>query len=377
MILSKKSGKNKLFLKRKTYLSIDIGNRNIKIVQGKYVDKKVEIMNYDIIDTPCHSVSDGKIIGVNAIVQSIRDSINKNKMWADELILLITGTGIITRDIQVPKSSDEEMAKIVEYQAQQYFPVDLNNYILDFKVLEEVQKDEGTFSRVLLVAVPYKQVEEYMKIPKMLKMEINSIDLHANCVAKFLFGENNLNINAEKDSSELPREFVVLDIGADTTEIYIFCNNSLKFNRILLTGGSDIDKKIAQVFQIDSKEAENNKIFKARVNDEAEKWEITEEVESISRCAKESITNFAEDLTRFLDFYNSRAEENCISKIYVCGGGSKLQGLSSFLGDSFDIPAGAVAPTPYVDIQYSGKKNSEELNRDFVFLINAIGGLIR
>jgi len=364
-----------MFNKKNQYLSIDIGNKNIKIVNGRLNNQKLEILQYDILETPINSISDGKIINLKNIVGIIQESIEKVKIKSDKLLLTITGTGVITRDIQIPKGTDSEIASIIEFEAQQYFPVDLSNYILDFKVLEEIVNVDGIFYKVLLVAVPIKQAEEHMKIADLLKLNIEAIDLPANCISKFIIGNDFLK---PKDESlvDLPKEFAVLDIGAETTGVCIYGNNKLKFNRILLNGSSDIDKQISYEFNCDIKESESNKIFKARIDDEAEKWELVGDILKISQISKEIIIKHIEDIARFFEFYNSRTSSNVIKKIYLCGGGSKLQGLDSFLSNYFSVPVGFLN-TSYYNIEYFGDKDIEDLNRDFVFLVSAIGAIIR
>lgn len=356
------------------FLVVDLGNRNIKLVNGKIHSKKIEIINYDIFETPQNSIGDGKILNAKAIVDSLKESIRKNKIRPGRLILNISGTGVITREIELPKSSESEIESMIEFEAQQYFPVDLSSYILDFKILEEITNPDGIFYRILLVAVPEKQAEDYMVISRLLGVEIAAIDLPANCITKFLFG--NTYLKPENESTDLPKEFAVLDIGAETTSVCIYCNNKLKFNRILLIGSSDIDKQIAYLKNLDFKEAEGYKIQKAKIYSEAEQFEDDTETIEISTIVKNVISNLIEDLNRFFEFYNSRNPDNSIRKIYICGGGSKLQGLDNYLSNVFGVPVGALN-TSCFNIEYLGKKDIDELSQDFVFLINAIGGIVR
>lgn len=355
----------------KPCLALDIGNRYIKIVYGRVIKKKVEVMHYDIIDTPPNVVRDGKIIDAKSIAGIISETVKKNKMKAKRLVMLVTGTGVITRDIVMPKSTESEIEKILEFEAPQYFPVDLQNYVLDFKVIEETINDEGVSDRVLLVAVPTRQVDEYMKIPDMLKMEMESIDLPANCISKFLFSTDP---KQDKDV-KIPAEFAVIDIGANTTAVCIFSNQKLKFSRILLSGGCEIDKLISNQFNTDFVQAEQVKLLIGKIIPEGMEQQESEEVMNVSETIKLAVNNMVTDINRFIEFYNSRTSNNRLEKVYICGGGSKLEGLSVYLSSYLNLPVDYLLSRDRVI--FKEKKDPVVCEQDFTFLINALGALIR
>lgn len=358
---------------KKQYLAVDIGNRNIKIAYGAAGKEKIVITEYDIIDTPSNAIKDGKIINTRILVDAIVEALKKNRIKAGHLVLNITGTSVITRDIMLPKSSDQEIERMLEFEAQQYFPVDLENYVVDFKVLEDVTTPEGVQNRVLLVAVPQKQVEEYMKLPGLLKMDLTAIDLPANCMSKFLF--HAASSEAKAEAEDVIKEFAVLDIGSETTGVCIFYGDKLKFNRILLNGSSDIDRLISDQYDIDYRQAEGRKVMNAIVvNDEEESAEEPETL-ALNNVIKPAINNLISDINRFFEFYNSRNAGNRIQRIYICGGGGKLKGLDKYIGSYFNMPVEQLKIPP--NVVYKGKKKQESFRWDFVTLINAIGGLVR
>ncbi|OPZ92968.1 MAG: Cell division protein FtsA [Firmicutes bacterium ADurb.Bin419] len=357
----------------KKYLAIDVGNKKTKIVLGGIEKDKIVVDNYFIADTPSGIMDDGKIMNLNGLVTLLKDSFKKGRIKGKHLVLSITGTGIITRDIQLPKSTDEEIGKILEYEAQQYFPVELDNYILDFKVLDEIDANDGIYNKVLLVAVPINQVEEYMKIHKKLNKEIEAIDIPANNICKLLFGENY--IGNEESDKDLPKEIAVLDLGAKTTGVHIFSSGKLKFSRILLNGSSDVDELIASQLNIDFIKAEEVKIMVGNLLSDDETSNHVSEDAEISNLIKPAVNNIMSDINRFIEFYNSRSTGNRLDKIYLCGGGSKLKGIDVYFKNYFNIPVEYLNPQRFV--VYKGKRSEAEFFDDFVILVNALGCLVR
>jgi type IV pilus assembly protein PilM len=349
-------------------ISVDIGKKNIKIVYGKVIGQKIEIINFDIIKTPENSIQDGKIIDLPSIINCLRVSIKTKNITSKSLKLIISGTNVITRDIKIPKVDEKEIDKILEYEAPQYFPISLENYVMDYKIIEEIKDEEGDSYRLLLVAVPEVQVEEYMQIPKILKMDIKSIDIPANGIYKYMSNGGNLN----KDNENEVGEYAVIDFGAYTTDVCIFSKGTLMFNRILLKGGKEIDETISNSMNIDYEIAENLKCRKLMlIDDENISDKFEKDVLQLNEIAKPAIITQADDINKFLDFYNSRMYGNRISKIYICGGGSKIKGLNKFLSSYMNMP---VEYMSYEDnLIIKSKRIKESFNEKFPYLVNAIG----
>lgn len=358
---------------RKSYISLDVGNKNIKMIWGRIRKDKILIFEYGIKKTPVNAIKDGKIINPDAIADVVREFIKENGVKADKCIINITGTGVITREIQLPKSTCEEIEKMLEYEAQQYFPVDLGDYVLDYKVLEEVINPEGIFDRIMLAAVPVKQADEYMKVAQVLKMDMEAIDLPANSISKFLSYSGSQNEDCSEGTGL--KEFAVLDIGSDTTGVYIFCDGKLRFNRTILNGSSEFDRMISKELNVDLSQAEERKIFKTKILREDN--EIGEEPESIKLCniIRPVVNSIILDVNKFFDFYNSRKMKNKVQKIFICGGGSKLLGLSAYIGGYFNIPVQYLNVSD--NIVYSGKRKKEQFHEDLIYLVNAAGAVVR
>lgn len=348
-------------------IALDIGNNTIKVVYGYANNRNIIINEYDIIKMPVNCMNDGIIINIDELAKVILYSLKKNKMTGGSLVLNVTGTRVITRDIQIPSASDQEIEQILEFEAQQYFPVDLQNYTVDFKVLERIKTDEGEQLRVLIVAAPNKQVEEFIQLSKLLKKPLKAIDLPANCVLKIL--SHNAVQNVIDDG------WAVVDIGKDTSLVCIFRNNTLKFNRILLNGSAEIDQSIANKLNVEYGRAEEFKTSFSGLTEVYEEAAATGEAEEIGEIIKNSVNNIITDVNRFIDFYNSRESQNHVQKIYLYGGGSKLKGLPEYFTNYFNMPVTLVPLQK--GIIYKGRKGKKVFEEDFNQLINAIGGLIR
>jgi len=351
----------------KKLIALDIGNKTTKIVYGCTNKKNIAVHNYEIIKTPKDCIKDGVIFNAELLSQALIQAFKANKIPKADLVINVTGTGVITREIQLPLSTDKEIEQILEFEAQQYFPVDLQNYTSDFKVLENVTDSDGAHTRILIVAAPNKQIEGYIHLAKLLKLQLIAIDIPANCVIKGFSYKSMQNINAKE-------EYAVVDIGYDTSMVSIFQNNLLKFSRILLNGSADIDRLIANQFNLDYKKAEEMKIAFKGTSEAQLEVAATSEKELVNVIEK-AMNNIVSDISRFIEFSNSRDNSNNVQRIFICGGGSKLAGLSEYFAGYFNLP---VSLLPFGnEIIYKGKKDKNGFEEDYIRLINAIGGLVR
>ncbi len=351
----------------KKLITLDIGNKTTKIVYGSSNKKNIIVNDYDIIETPKDCINDGIIINAELLSQALTQAFKRNKMPKADLVINVTGTAVITREIQIPLSTDKEIEQILEFEAQQYFPVDLQNYTSDFKVLENVMDSEGAHSRVLIVAAPNKQIEGYLQLSKLLKRQLISIDIPANCVLKEFSYRTMHTISKEED-------YALVDIGHNTSMVCIFQNDHLKFNRILLNGSAEIDGFISNRFNLENTKAEALKVsFEGFSETKAEVAASSEA--DLGDVIKNAMDNIITDISRFIDFYNSRENSNHVQRIFICGGGSKLKGLSEYFSSYFNMPVSTL--TVGNEIIYKGKQDKQIFDEDYIRLVNAIGGLVR
>ncbi len=345
----------------KNLLALDIGNGTIRIVSGSANKKNILINEYCIINTPGECINDGMIIDTATLSKFISEAIKAHKIGGGALVMTVTGTGVITRDIVLPKSTEQEIEKMLEFEAQQYFPVDLKDYTVDFKVMENI----GDQIRVLVVAAPNKQIETYINLAKLLKQQLAAIDIPSNCVLKLLSF-------SPLYSDETAEEYAVVDIGRDTSGVCFFRNSVLKFSRILLNGVSEVDSIIANKYNLEFKAAEELKRSFKGFNGQTDSEDKFQDLGEVIKGALDSIIS---DLNRFIEFYNSRDNSNNVEKIYIYGGGSKLKGITEYFSSTFNMP---VLPFPLLkEIVYKGHKGREIFEQDYPFLINAVGCLTR
>lgn len=304
-----------------TYLLIDIGSCNIKIVHASIIGKKMHIHHLMRFPTPAQSVADGKIMDADVLAGTIKYMLQKYGVREKKVILTIAGMSIITREVMLPKANKWELKSMISMDISRHFPIDVQNYVVDYKILEEIQAGKGTQYRVLLVAVPSEIVSDYIKVLEKCGLYIYRVDLTANSMVKFVNYE--INFRESENMNNAINTIAVVDLGASTTNVTILSGHSLRFHRIVPNTGNHIN-------------------------------------------------NMLEDLSHIFEFYYSRNSGNKINKIYLAGGGGLKEGIEQYFTRILNISTEKL-------LSFKGVKYSHHCKRDDgmeIYYANCFGAIL-
>lgn len=354
-----------MILLQKSILGIDIGSFNIKVVECQQNNGKMEIVNYAITRTPDNSVVDGKITNEEKIVGAIKELLSKNFIKTKKAVGLISSSAVVTREVNIPKMKEAEIDKYIQIDSQQYFPMDLSEYILDYKILEETAGVEGPEYVILLTAVPEVLVTNYIKVIESLKLELEAIDIIPNVISKYV--TNYLTNKADKMGNTI----AVIDLGAQSTNISIISNGILQFNRMIPNGSNEITQAIGSTFKLSYEEAEEYKLKNAEIVLESYNKENLSS--SISEVCKPVLDNIASYINKFFEFYSTRSKNNKINSIYLVGGGSLLKGIDEYYRAIFNIPTRKIHPADGI----VEKSNKPTAQKDLAITLNAFASTYR
>lgn len=362
-------------IRNNSIICIDIGYRNIKVVQVN-VKKKTEVTieGYGMTTTPYGVIKNGAISDVPKVTEEIKNVIKYNKLSAKNAKIIMSGTNIITRIYLIDKVEGESYEKTIIKTMPKYLPVNLDEYRVDYKILQIIKEDEVEKYKVFITAVPSKILKSYLEVLQGLNLKPLAVDIPANSAAKFfrrdikvtkfeeMYRKKGLldKIEANQDT------FAVIDFGSETTVVNFMKDKVLEFNKVILAGSSNIDDIIAKNMGISLNDSEKLKKLYGLIppKSKTDKEHI---------LANKYIRGFADDLLRQIvkcfEFYLDRLYGHPISRIYVVGGGSQLRGLQQFLVAIFKVP---VYPVTVLDLE--GFKSSDKVDKsNLIYMINSVG----
>ncbi len=345
-------------------VSIDIGTYYIKIVSGKGNKNGVSIDTMNMVETSPGSYSDGQIIDINKMKDSIEEVLKREKIKAKSAICTLESTSVIMRELEVPVIKKKEMMEMIKLEVQQYLPVDLKEYIIQYKKIKEFDDNGNKKARILTVAMPKIIVNNYNQLLKMLRLKPMALDINSNALDK-LFDEKTI-INESFNFEN--KTVALMDIGYSYIHIVILHNGVFQFNRLLNLGAKDIDSNIANSFNLTLEEAMKKKEEIESLN------EVSNETISshimMNDIIKSTIDSWIGDIERLFKYYTSKKVGNKIDKIFIHGQTSKFEGMDKYLEELLDISVSKIKSLNNVDISKTDNKN-------LTSYINAIGAMIR
>lgn len=344
--------KEKIY-KPRDVVAFDIGTNTIKVVEGRYTKNRLQVYKMFEFDTPEGTMEDGRIVNEKDLAHTIKGQLKKNSVKAKEATVTTSSSTIISRDVTIPVVAEDEMETVIRYEIEQYLPIKLDDYIIQFVVLDRITESDGPKFKVNVVAYPKVTARSYYDLIGALDLTPFVLDVNYNSLKKVsdLAGLNN-------SGSTL----AFIDMGATSINVTIFKQGKLDFTRIIKYGGDSIDYAVSSKLNIQTKAAEAEKISKGSLVNIGE-------YDELNSTLKETIDEILGELERILQFYNNQAVGNRIQKVIIYGGTSNIKGLQEYMEERIGVKTEKI--NRLNNIEFATGKNSVEK------YMNVLGSFVR
>lgn len=347
-------------------ISMDIGTCKTKIVIGRQEGSSVVVEKAFVLDTPRDCINDGKLIisdeGINLLKQSILQVLIQNKIKTKDAIFTIQSTNVIRREFEIPRVKPSEMEDMIRYQIEQYLPIDLNEYIVEQKFLEDKKNSSSNKSKILIAAMPKELAAEYLKLTNALELSPNALDINSNSITKIFAKKQSIN----NQSYDINKTIAIIDLGCGNINVSIVSGGLFQFSKLIPNGGRELISSVAKVFDISFEESQKRIISEANLSLKVKDGEF-----SLNAILSNVIFRWIDDLQRVFQYYKTRDAKNKIDDIYIYGGVSNLKGIDEHLSIGLGLPVHKIKDFGNIKIDKHCDKISIEI------FLNAIGAIIR
>jgi type IV pilus assembly protein PilM len=249
-------------------------------------------------------------------VHTLRTWLKQQRVPLKKLRFSLSCSGVITRIIVLPLLSPKELDKLLTEQVDQYFTLNISDYIVDYRVLEKFDEDGQMRQRILLAAIPKNEWEKQWNVWQQLGFTPKVVDFAADSLARLYTQVSRRGEKAKKEQSELP-DLAIVNLGTDRVEFVLlehgvfFLYSDLEID---LTGLEEYTKTLDNVeknskpSQGDSTQASPSGV---RALELTEIW-VRSEMEGI-------LNPVLQTLSDFLAFFASRHFGKVMDEIYLTG----------------------------------------------------------
>lgn len=330
-------------------LTIDITNENITIVEVTAAQKKqTYIHDVVIFDTPEDSYEDGFIRDKDKIGTAIREQLNAKGITNKNVIFVLSSSKIVNREVLIPSVPDKKVAGIINANASEYFPVNIEDYVIAHSVLETVAAEDGSKNkRVLVVAAPQQMVRTYYELASVAGLSVQSIDYVGNAMLQLIKTQTADNTTT-----------MVVQIGSESTVLNIVRGDTLLLQRTVPYGINAVVAEVMEAKDVDASTAlsllQSERLITVDFDDD-----------SITGSFRYLINNIG----RVMDYYGSRNPDKPIDDVYLTGDGALVRGVEGLFKIQLNVA------TKVMDSLYSVKFDDRINTKIYspVYLISSIG----
>ncbi len=341
-----------LFSKKKDVIGIDIGSSSVKLVQLKAHNGSYQLQNIGMITLPPEAIVDNTLMDSASIVNAVKSLAASLGVKVGSAACSISGNSVIIRKITIPVMPVEELEDQISWEAEQYIPFDINDVNMDFQILSPDSIDPSKMV-VLLVASKRDIINDYVAVFNEAGLVLSVVDVDSFAV------QNAFEINHDAGPDDV---IALINIGASVMNINVIKDGISLFTRDVQMGGNLYTEEIQKQLGVSGSEAESMKVL-------ANESKHTELLEVLVRV-NEIIT---QEIRRSLDFYNSTASDDRITKVFVSGGCSKGYQFIDSVSEKVGIPVETI--NPFARLKYNEKDFDPEYLQEIGPLMAVTVGL--
>lgn len=172
------------------------------------------------------------------------------KVPVKKLKLAVSSRGLMTRVISLPYMSGEELESLIMNNTDRYLALDIDNYIVDYRILKKYRSYDQVMADVLIVALPKERMDAVWTLCEDLGFEPRVIDLTADCLARiysrFMPTVRITRSPEGTDNANVPGDMAIVCLYRDKAEFVLLENNIFFLYADMDVDIADIARRFAE-----------------------------------------------------------------------------------------------------------------------------------
>ena len=301
---------------------IEIGQAALKAIRLEFNDNTEQVVAtaFDYVPHP-KILSQPDAIPEELIAQSIEKFLSRNNVQKDSVSISVPGQSALTRFVQLPPVDASKISDIVQFEARQQIPFDLEEVIWDYQTFGSADEETGYMldAEVGIFAMKRDLIEQHYMPFTEAKVELDLIQTVPLALFNFLtFDQLGLRRDDQPDDSS--DHVLLLDMGVDNTTL-IVSNGHKIWTRNVPIGGNHFTRALTKDMKLTFAKAEHLKCNATRSPDPR----------AVFQALRPVFNNFVAEIQRSIGFFSSVNREAQISRIVGVGNGFRMAGLQKFL----------------------------------------------
>lgn len=306
------------------YFGIDFGSTSIKLVASDLQgSKSFGLASVAMVSNPTGSLDFADPMVTTKLSAAVKQLLTEAKVREKRVVVSIPESQVYSRIVSLPQMSEAELASAIQWEAEQFVPIPVDQVEIDYSVVRSVPKG-STDKKMLvyLVAAPKKQLQALVDF--LLSLGLDPIAVESEMVA----------VSRSLSFAPLPGSTLILQMGAMSSVLAIMDGGSLLFSYVTNVGGVALTRALAQSLTLPLPQAEEYKRTYGLDPNQLEG--------KVRNGLLIPVEQVVSEIRKAMEFYAAEHKAR-INRILLSGGGSYLPALAPQLGSVFSGVEVAIA----------------------------------
>ncbi|MCH4888179.1 hypothetical protein EZV73_11380 [Acidaminobacter sp. JC074] len=307
-------------------IGVDIGKDTIKIALVRD-GKKPGLLWHHSYKIPEGMFQGELMIDHETLKASIFDVLLQHKIKSGSISCVVNDSQSTYDSFVYDGVKKKDIKTMLELELNQKVSGDLTDYEISH-YLSSMKK--GTVKGIVSSSRT-ELVDDLVKVFESKKYKLNVIDHPMNAFMKSLkaWGGNRMSTTS----------YVVLNIGVNTTQVYVINSLELMTNRVIGIGSRDLDFQISGTLNCTMDEAREIK--------ESGFHKAAESGVKIQTVIDSTFSSMFMEVEQMIDDCKEQGKLTDLHGVYMMGNGSKITGIETLLKDVFGVKVQYLGPTDF------------------------------
>ncbi len=303
-------------------------------------------------------VVDGEISDTDLFGRELKAMVSQRKLRGRAVHLAVSNQKVIVRNIDMPDMTEDELAGAIQFQAQEYIPIPVEEVVLDSQVTgKRVGSDGSTRQEVLLVAAQRTMITSLLAAVRQAGLKVAGIDVSSLALVRALLPEASF----FSEAGEVGACRGIADISSSVSTLVVAVDGVMKFTRIVNFSSDRFARSLTQAKDIPFEDAQ---LMVQRIglpgplppDEEYYPDDIVKETQTaLGKVAAE----LAEEIRRSFDYYQGQEHANPVTELVLSGRGALLRNLDAHLSGTLSLPVVIGNPLIHVAQNLSGQPDAD------------------
>jgi type IV pilus assembly protein PilM len=316
-------------------VGLDIGTDHIRLAQLRPSGGSFALQRYGVIGLPLGSVVEGEIVDADAVGTAVRDLMRSVGLRSGASVAAgVSNQKVVVRLIDLPYMDPAELGGAIQYQAQDYIPIPVEEAILDYQVIGDyMTSSDEHMMEVLLVAAQRDMIDQLVSAVDRSGLKLSIIDVTSFAIVRGLLGVSPEVLPGEADGEAT----AIIQMSAGITNIVVVEKGVPRFTRVSSLAANDFTQAVANALNTTFAAAEDLKLRVGLPAPDGTLGVFTADIEpelaqSTQEALEREVTKFIAEVRRSLDYYLTQTSSvRAIKRVLLTGSGAQLRNLDSYV----------------------------------------------